>query len=318
MASSPPPSPSSRARRLVVAGLLLLAWISSCGGERPPERPPPTTDARRFIEAALSPEHETARGLCLAITDQDLKGQCIADLARLHGAAQDRRTLDDCEALKPGPWRDECFFFHAEGRCPSGDWWSALRSCSKTDDKADDCFLHVLHLRAEVILESRFNDGEIALSNPARQRIRRVPARDLAASMAEMAEEYERAIDLAGEAGMKLDPGMAKLAWRHLYSVVLSASEPMDPAICDPLPEPHQAPCREIAGAELGTRVGRAIQALSPGARRALCEQNPAGDTSRSPGDLARELGVEHSAGAELHSFILQGLAQGCRAGWRP
>jgi len=90
----------------------------------------PEPDSRRFA-AALGHGPEA----CAAIGDALLRSHCQA----ANGAS--------CDAIEPGPWRDECFFVDAEATQDPA-------ACPMAGPYAGECFTHLYKVEVGTDLES--------------------------------------------------------------------------------------------------------------------------------------------------------------------
>ncbi|MCK6505348.1 hypothetical protein L6R53_18430 [Myxococcota bacterium] len=186
-------------------------------------RPDAAQAARSYAEAlaAVAEDPAAGAGRCLALSWPALREDCAAAAAERLARADAEEAAALCDALDPGPGRDECHFVVAEG---SKD----ARRCDRAGTFADDCRLHRL-------------SADLAALVPAPQ-----GPGDFEAALAQVLPAYGLLPD---------DPRPWSAAYRH----VLDRSLPLDRGRCGAVTEPARAEaCRHTAVALLHDRLNAA------------------------------------------------------------
>ncbi len=152
------------ARRVHAPALLTLA--AACAG---PQAPP--SDAERYRDAVGRADPAA----CATIVAAEVAGECVAFAAREQAAAGALEAAwATCQAMAPGPWRDECHFLVVDAAEDDGD--DARRWCAEAGAFRTRCLGHALNREADALLAG-FPRGEeaaalAALGELTRARVR--------------------------------------------------------------------------------------------------------------------------------------------------
>lgn len=102
------------------------------------------TEAERYARALKAGDPAA----CRALTDEDLRADCLLASVEAEGPARPERAAAICEELAAGVWQDECWFVLAErARRPE--------LCEKAGRFQDDCRLHALSARIVKVVGPR-------------------------------------------------------------------------------------------------------------------------------------------------------------------
>lgn len=169
----------------------------------------------------MARDPEAGGDRCQELRATVLREDCVTAAAEALATDRGERAAALCEALDPGPGRDECHFVVAEG---TGD---AAR-CARAGAFADDCRLHRLSVDLPALVPPPQGPGDF---EPA-----------LAAAL--------------GRYG--LDPTDPR-PWSAAYRHVLDRSLPLDRGRCAAVADPARAEaCRHTAVALLHDRLNAA------------------------------------------------------------
>lgn len=123
----------------------MIAWLLACATAPVADR---AADRAHDLASLDAPAAE-AEAACLRITDDSMRGACLAFGADRVGRAGDvdgARSM--CAAIDTPAWRAECFFLVAEAIAP-GDVNAAIATCEEARRFRQQCRTHVLELHLD-------------------------------------------------------------------------------------------------------------------------------------------------------------------------
>ena len=220
---------------LLLLPLLLLPFLAAgaCGDGA-------AGDAERYRQVVADPALDPGAGLlrCGAITDPDLRGDCVVYLAGRREASAEPGADALCAAAPEGLWRDECHFVSAEGARRAGRRNEAARQCLSAGRFKDDCGQHLWQSEVRAVAAG---GGRTGRPGPGPE----VPPPPFAEALPRARSVYQRWAPL-----LEAETDMAQRFWRRFYQNGFEQRGTIDLAECAALLEEDRARC-EDAGLDL-------------------------------------------------------------------